>query len=51
MKKHSSFVTGFSKVAAPAWFYEIHKSMQPLKSTKAFSKKGITDLLKRRGVK
>lgn len=51
MRKHSSLTTGILKTAAPAWFYEMNRTMQPLKSTKAFSKHGIKDLLKRRGIK
>ena len=40
--KTEGFAAGFLKVAAPAWFHELHKSMHPLKAMKNFSHKGVS---------
>jgi hypothetical protein len=45
-----SFSAGFIKIAAPSWFYELHKSISK-NPIKAHSKKGLAGLLKRRGIR
>jgi len=38
---NKTFTAGFLKVAAPAWFYEMNKTMNPLKSMKNYSTVGL----------
>lgn len=48
----SKFVKGIKKTAAlPSWVHKMTQTMNPIKSAPAVSKKGITAMWKRRGVK
>lgn len=55
MKKHNpKFKEGFDKTAhtrLPDWLRNAHLSMQMNKSHPAYSKHGIRNMLKRRGLK
>lgn len=45
------FVKGFQKVAAPKWFHTAHLGIPASAAIKNHSKKGLKELLKRRGIK
>lgn len=51
MNERNKFYIGFEKVAAPLWFYSLNRQMNPVKSAKSFSKRGIRDMLKKRGIR
>lgn len=48
----SKFIKGIEKTAGlPSWAHKMTKTIDPLKSAPAVSKKGITDMWKRRKLK
>jgi hypothetical protein len=51
MTSRNSFAKGFEKVAAPAWFYEMNKTMNPLKSMKNQSNIGLKAMKAAKGLK
>jgi len=51
MNSHSNFIKGFEKIAAPAWFYEMNRTMNPLKSLKNQSTTGLKSMKAAKGLK
>lgn len=51
MNSSNSFIRGFEKIAAPAWFYEMNKTMNPLKSMKNQSTVGLRAMKAAKGLK
>lgn len=47
---NNGFKKGFDKIAAPAWFYEMNRTMNPLKSLRNQSKVGLKNLKAAKGL-
>jgi hypothetical protein len=39
--RNLSFKNGFEKISAPAWYYEVNRTMNPLRSMKNYSASGL----------
>lgn len=49
---NKGFVSGFGKgKSMPRWAYDLNRKLTPNKSMATYSQKGLSQMLKRRGIK